>query len=427
MSFESKIHSPGNRIHQNPGSSPSQMQGASEWRDILAKSALFFFGVALWSKGLSFYAYHLLILAWILDSSLTRFEETFTEPFVLAMLMLCIVLALGILWSDEPKLGLRIWNKYFAFLIFIPYFSLLSKGRISWAIGGALTGYFGALLIGVYQWVIIGSQGIPPLKITYLDFSSMLGIGVIMALYLAGTSNNKKARSWLWLLAVLLLFIQFNQKARGLLLATLVSSVFLIFLLNKKDIKKLLTGTAALLVAIGLLAYSSDRFQQRFAQARSDIEQSTLGKYDTSIGYRLAIWDVGLHGIGERPIWGHGTGMAAPYFDKTIGTYKGGLYKDLPDFLKTHHYHNDWIEIGMQIGALGILAYAFFLWSWFRMLKVHQLSIPGAVFICYIILFGLTDVLVMFRQNIYLLLVITAIGVAWQKAYGMASLRTSNG
>lgn len=411
---------------QNSTRSVSEMQSTFEWRDILAKSALFFFGIALWSKGLSFYAYYLLILAWILDGSLTRLEETIKEPLVVAMLMLCMVLALGILWSDYPKLGFKVWNRYFACLIFIPYFSLLIKGRISWAIGGALIGYLGVLLIGVYQWLIMGAQGIPPLKITYLDFSAMLGIGVILTLYLAGTSSNKKAGSLLWLLAIFLLFVQFNQNARGLLLATLISSILLIFLLHRKEIRNLFIVTVVLLIVIGLFAYSSTSFQQRFVQAGSDIELFSQGKYDTSLGYRFAIWDVGLHGIGEHPVFGHGTGMAVHYFDKTVETYKSGLYKDLLNFTETHHYHNDWIEIGVQVGVLGMLAYAFFLWSWFRTLKAYQLSILGAVFMCFIVLFGLTDVFVIFRQNVYLLLVITAIGIAWQKAYGTTPLQTGN-
>lgn len=402
---------------QNSTRSVSETQSAFEWRDILAKSALFFFGIALWSKGLSFYAYYLLILAWILDGSLTRFEETIKEPFVLAMLMLCIVLALGILWSDYPRLGFKVWNRYFAYLIFIPYLSILNKARLPWAISGALIGYLGVLLIGVYQWLIMGAQGIPPLKITYLDFSAMLGIGVILTLYLAGTSSNKKAGSLLWLLAIFLLFVQFNQNARGLLLATLISSILLIFLLHRKEIRKLFIVAVVLLIVIGLFAYSSTSFQQRFVQAGSDIELFSQGKYDTSLGYRFAIWDVGLYGIGEHPVFGHGTGMAVHYFDKTVETYKGGLYKDLPKFTETHHYHNDWIEIGVQVGVLGMLAYAFFLWSWFRTLKAYQLSIPGAALVCFIMLFGLTDVLVIFRQSLYLLLVITAIGVAWQKTH----------
>ncbi|PTR10849.1 O-antigen ligase [Nitrosospira sp. Nsp5] len=417
MSSESETRSPEDWIRQNPVASPRQTPSTFDWRDVLAISALFFFGIALWSRGLSLYAYYLLVLAWLLDGGLGRIRETIKEPLVLAMLTLCMVLALGILWSEYPKLGLKVWNRYFAYLIFIPYLSLLSKTRVSWAISGALIGYFGVLLIGIYQWIVIGAQGIPPLGITYLDFSTMLGIGVILTLYLAGSSNGKKARTWLWLLAVFLLFMQFNQNGRALLIATLVSSVFLLFLLHRKEIKKLLVATAALLVAMVFFAYGSDSFQQRLVQARSDIELSKQGKYDSSLGYRFAIWDVGLYGIGERPVLGHGTGMAAPYFDKTVETYKGGLYKDLPNFLKTYHYHNDWIEIGMQMGALGMLTYAFFLWSWLRTLKAYQLGIPGAAFTCFIILFGLTDVLVIFRQNLYLLLVITAIGVAWQKAY----------
>lgn len=402
------------------------MYNAYAWRDVLTKSALLFFGIALWSKGLSFYAYYLLISTWILDGGLGRFGETIKEPFVLAMLALCIVLGLGILWSDDPGLGFKVWNRYFAYLIFIPYLSLLNKARLPWAIGGLLTGYFGVLLTGVYQRIIVGAQGIPPLKLTYLDFSAILGIGIISALYLAGINSNKKARSILWFLAVLLLFIQFNQNARAILIATLISSALLIFLLHKKEIRILVGVLASLIVVIGGFAYNSASFHARLAQAKSDIELSKEGRYQTSLGYRLAIWDVGLNGIKERPLFGHGTGMAASYFDKTVETYKGGLYKNLTKLHDTYHYHNDWIEIGMQAGALGLLAYAFFLWSWFQTLKIHQLTTLGAAFMCFIVLFGLTDVFVIFRQNLYLLLVITAIGVAWQKAYGMASFQTEN-
>src|SRR5687768_10761332 len=115
------------------------------------------------------------------------------------MLVLCFVLALGILWSDDPKFGFKVWRRYFAFLVFIPYLSLLNKERLPWAIAGLLTGYFGTVIMGAYQWVIAGAQGIAPLGMPYLHFSSMLGIGVILALYLAGTCRNKKTKSILWL------------------------------------------------------------------------------------------------------------------------------------------------------------------------------------------------------------------------------------
>src|SRR5687768_10481419 len=96
---------------------PSFIQNVAAWRDILAKGVLFFFGIALWYKGLSYYAYFLLPAAWILDGGLRRFGEIIKEPLVLGMLLLCFVLALGILWSDYPKLGFKVWRRYFAFLV----------------------------------------------------------------------------------------------------------------------------------------------------------------------------------------------------------------------------------------------------------------------------------------------------------------------
>ncbi len=71
----------------------------------------------------------------------------------------------------------------------------------------------------------------------------------------------------------------------------------------------------------------------------------------------------------------------------------------------------------MHIGMLGFAAYAFLLWSWFQTFKAHQLAILGAALVCFIFLSGLTDNLVFFRQTFYLLLVVTAIGISWHKAY----------
>jgi O-antigen ligase len=395
---------------------PALLQGADAWRNVLAKFALLFFGIALWHKGLSFYAYYLLPIVWVLDGGLGRFRQTRQEPLVVALLVLCIVLALGILWSDDPKAGFKVWRRYFAFLVFIPYFSLLTKDRLPWAIFGLLAGYLAAVAAGIYQLLIVGEQGIPPLGMPYLHFSSVLGIGAIVALYLADASGNKKAKIALWLFAIILLFLQFSQSARGILIATIASLSILLFLLHKREIKTFLGMMALLMAAVSVFAYNSSNFQQRLAQARHDLELSRTGNYGSSVGYRLALWDIGLHGIAERPLFGHGTGMAINYFEKNVETYKGGIYKNLREFHDDIlHYHNDWIEIGMHLGALGLAAYAYLLWSWYKTLSMHGMASLGAALVCFIFLCGVTDNLVFFRQTFYLLLVLTAVGIAWQK------------
>ena len=391
------------------------MQSIQTWHNMLAKFVLFFFGIALWSKWLSLNVGILLTLVWILDSGLRRFGQVVKEPFVLAILILCAVLVLGLLWGDFPESGRLKWRRYFGFLVFIPFLSLLNKDRLPWAIGGLLAGYFGVLLIGIYQWTILRVQGIPLLNISYLTFSSMLGIGIILALYISGESNDKRIRSALWFFAVFLFFIQLNQNGRGPLLATLLASMLLIFLRYKAEKKALLSIAASFAIMVAVFAYSNGNLQERLVQVQSDMELSQQGKYDTSLGYRLAVWDVGLHGIAEKPLFGHGTGVPESYFEKTVATYKGGLYKDLPQYLETSNYHNDWIEIGMHVGALGLLAFAFLLRSWYQILKVYQAPILGAALVCFIFVSGLTDAFVLYGKIPGLLLVITAVVIGWQK------------
>jgi O-antigen ligase len=77
----------------------------------------------------------------------------------------------------------------------------------------------------------------------------------------------------------------------------------------------------------------------------------------------------------------------------------------------------------MQIGIAGLAAYAFLLWSWFQALRAHRSAIPGAAFLCFIFLFGLTDVLVIFRQDLCLLLALAAIGITWKNSCEMQNHR----
>jgi O-antigen ligase len=391
----------------------------------LAKAALFFFGIALWYNGLTFYSYYLLVFAWVLDGGLGRFGEIIKEPLVLAVLILCITVALGLLWSEQPAAGMKVWRRYFAFLVFIPFLSLLNKKRLPWAIAGLCIGYFGILLITISQWMITGVNGIPLLNLPYTSFAAVLGIGIILTVYLASINNSKKLKLLLWFFAIFLLYVQFDQGARGSLLATLFTLMLMLLIQDKARSRTFFTFIVLLAIG-GFLAYSSDNFQQRLIQAKSDIDLTREQKFDSSLGYRLALWDVGLHGIVERPIHGHGTGMAASYFDKTVETYKNGIYKDLHKFATTYHYHNDWIEIGMQLGLVGVAAYAFLLWGWFQTLRIHKRTILGASLVCFFFLSGLTDTLVFYRRTFYLLLVVTAIAVGWQNAYGTASLPEEN-
>ena len=384
-------------------------------QELLIRFVLVLVCLGFWRSEVNFVSFPLLGIAWWLDGGLYRLNQTIKEPFVQAILLLCTLLLLGLLWSELPENGRMKWLKYFSLLIFIPFYSLLNRERLPWAIGGLVTGYLGVLLVGIYQWLAMGVQGIPLVGMSYLSFSAMLGVGAIVAVGFADMSQSRKLGMLLWIVALTLLFIQFHQNGRILLLATLVAVLLMAFLRYKIEIRRFIGILISVLIVAAIFAYSSPVFQDRLIQAKSDIELLQQGNYSSSLGYRLAMWDVGLHAIAERPLSGYGTGAPERYFDNTILTYKDGIYKDLPGFQKTSHYHNDWIEIGMHIGVPGMLALLFLYWGWYQAFKRNRLAILGAGLVSYIILAGFTDAFIIFSRTPVLLLLITGITMSWHR------------
>ncbi len=350
-----------------------------------------------------------------MDGGLYRFNQAIKEPFIQAILLLCALLLLGLLWSELPEDGRMKWLKYFILLVFIPFYSLLNKERLPWVMGALVTGYLGVLVMGLYYWLVTGDQGVPILGMSYLSFSAMLGIGVIVVTYLTGLNQSIKLKIILWIAVFAVLWMQFHQGGRVFLFATLVAVLCLLFLRYKMDIKQFISISVSVLLIAAIFAANSSIFQDRWAQVKNDIELLQQGNYSSSLGYRLAMWDVGIHGIIERPLLGHGTGVSESYFENTILTYKNGVYKHLPKFQKTSHYHNDWIEIAMHIGIPGILALLFLFGSWYQIFKRNQLGILGAGLLSYIFLAGLTDTFIIFSKTQILLLMITAIAISWKR------------
>ena len=387
----------------------------SIWRELLIKSALLLFCLGLWFKSLYVFIFPILIVAWILDKGHLKLRQLIAEPLVQAIVILCGVLLLGFLWGDSFGGGRHKWTKYFFLLFFIPFLSLLNKERLPLVIGVLAFGYVSILLTGAYQWFSMGVLGVPFFNISYLGFSALLGFSVILAIYFACISRTISFKILFITIALALLFLQFNQNGRGILLATLVTIPFLIFLRFRIEFRKFITILVALIIVIAGFTFSSSAFQERLVLAKEDMKQLQQGNYGTSMGYRLAMWDVGLDAIAKRPFLGYGTGNGEQYFDDAIETYKGGIYQGLPDFHSTSHYHHDWIELGMHLGLLGMLVFAFFLWSWYRIFSAQKLPILGATLVCYIFLAGLSDTFMLYNRVPILLLTITAVMICWQK------------
>jgi O-antigen ligase len=278
--------------------------------------------------------------------------------------------------------------------------------------------------VGLYYQFLLGVPGIPPLKMAYLHFSLETGVGVLLAIYWAGISENRRVVMLMSVVAFFLLFIQFNLNGRGPLLATCTTIILLLFLLHRHQLKKLLGILAVVTVMMGTFAHHSSAFQSRFSLIQTELVQSEQGVNNTSTGERRAFYEIGLSAISQRPWFGYGTGMAQKSFAEHADTYQGGRFKDLENY-RNLHFHNDFIEMGVYLGLLGISAYFFLLWGWFQSLRVRGLTTLGATLVCFIFMAGLTDVILIYGQIPSLLLVITAIAIVWQREYG--NLTRENG
>ena len=223
--------------------------------------------------------------------------------------------------------------------------------------------------------------------------------------------------------AAFLLFVQFSLSGRGPLVATCTTVILLLFLLHRHQPKKLLSNLAVVIVMMGAFAYHSSTFQDRFSQIETELVQSEQGENGTSVGYRRAFYEVGLDAISQRPWFGYGTGMAQKAFAENAEVYQGGRFKDAASFYNLH-FHNDFIEMGVYLGLLGILAYLFLLWGWFQSLRVRGLTVLGATLVCFIFMAGITDVILIYGQIPSLLLAITAIAITWQREYGNLTRET---
>ncbi len=383
---------------------------------MLIRSVLVAFCIGLWFGILYAFLVVLLVLVWLLDDGHRKLWSLLKEPLVQAIGIFCFFLLLGLFWTETFPEGRHKWTKYLLLLIYIPFLGLLNRQRLPWVMGATGVGFCLVLFAGLHAWLVEQQQGIPLFNMTYLTFSALLGVGSIFLCCCACMNRNSIIQILFFSLALVLLFLQFQQSARSFLLATLVTQTIVLVIYFRVSLRAVAQIAGLLALVAIVFTYTSPVVSERWAQARVDFENIRLGHYNNSVGYRLALWDVGLQGIAEKPFFGHGTGAPEQYFDQTVAYYKSGIYANLPVFQQTSHYHNDWIEIGMHLGMTGMVSLMYLLWAWYRTLEQNRMSLPAIAMVSFVFFSGLTETFLIFARMPVLLLVVTAIVVSWQKS-----------
>ncbi|ASF47698.1 O-antigen ligase family protein [Methylovulum psychrotolerans] len=274
---------------------------------------------------------------------------------------------LGLVYSRAPLPdGLAMVNKYNE-LFFIPVLlaflddsharAWLWKGFIVASLAALLCSYLMAM--GVLP---LNEQGDPCFKsrITYSIFMAFF------TFYCAHQAHQNKGGRLLYLSVGLLcgynLFFIVQGRTGQLVLVALA----LLFAWQRFHRLGRVVAVVVLAVSLGVFVGYSDkakRLQEGIENTRAYLKPQPE-QVDSTLNLRYGFWQNSLKLMAEKPLLGFGTGSFNQEYRRVVADPR----------LWTSNPHNEPLMIGVQLGLVGVLVYAGFLWSQFSCAR--QLPIP---------------------------------------------------
>lgn len=305
----------------------------------------------------------LFILLWFTGGELpAKFRAIGRNPVAVAALGLALTFLLGMTWSgiELRKLGeplidtlcfvlLALFAHAFldvrvrhraetAFLIASTLILLISYGLF--------TGVLGALP------AIKGNASYPVVFKYHITHNLLMAFAAVLFALRAMNARSRWHRALLWLLALAAacnVFFMIPGRTGQLALACAI--VYLGF--ARLSLRGLVGAGAAMAVLASAIALNPNLAMH--ARAMKAHEEASAWKpgeaqsADSSIGLRLEFYRNSLALIAERPLFGAGTGAFKRAYAEKLGASR---------MLVTDHPHNAYLEIGVQLGLLGLCALA---------------------------------------------------------------------
>jgi O-antigen ligase len=305
----------------------------------------------------------LFILFWFTGGELaSKFRAVGRNPVAVAALGLALIFLIGMTWSgiELRKLGeplidtlrfalLAIFAHAFldaavrrraatAFLIASTLILLISYG-LSTGVLGALPG-------------IKGNASYPVVFKYHITHNLLMAFATVLFALRAMNAQTRWHRAFMWLLALAAacnVFLMIPGRTGQLALACAI--VYLGF--ARFSWRGLVGASAAMAVLASAIVLNPNLAMH--ARSMKALEEASAWKpgeaqpADSSIGLRLEFYRNSLALIAERPLFGAGTGAFKRAYAERLGA---------SSMLVTDHPHNAYLEIGVQLGLLGLCALA---------------------------------------------------------------------
>lgn len=216
----------------------------------------------------------------------------------------------------------------------------------------SLAACFVALLLAVAQqyWVGMRAKGGAGNAIVFAEVLC-LAVMVCVAGALSGIERHRIALVCAALGGTIAIIY---SETRIVWLALLVAAIA-VLLINQRRLRgrnavRLLLLLVAVGVVVGAVGFQTISGRIDFLRADWDA-LGVQGHYDTSLGFRVALWEIGLKAFRESPLFGHGVGA-------TQFLIRQGFRDQFGMDAGFNHFHNGFLTALVQAGLLGAVTLA---------------------------------------------------------------------
>ncbi len=277
----------------------------------------------------------------------------------------------SLLWTDDPREGVRYLTKY-RYLLLLPMiasavrpvFRRFAVTAFSLAAGASVV-LSSAVLVGLFR-TRDAHPGNPSPTMAHLDYGLLLALAALLILVRVLYLEMTPVRRALWsaLAALTLVGLAINIGRAGHLAFAGGLVVLTVHWARGRPPRLIAAVAVALIGALLTVWLALPSLRTRVDEARSELHAAVVEqRYGGNVGGRIAALKVAREVFREDPILGTGVGGNIPAFRRVIDTRLPELKASVYWY---RHYHNQYTQIATELGVVGLLALAWIFWELIR-------------------------------------------------------------
>ncbi|WP_432697226.1 O-antigen ligase family protein [Marinobacterium sp. YM272] len=237
-----------------------------------------------------------------------------------------------------------------------------------------------------------------PIRYGYLVFTL-----AVLSCFFAWFAEKKQERYAFYIVGMIGIVGAFTTGTRGLVIIT--GFLLLLLCLNRKVLnylswKKVALAVGCFALLVVTLASQTNVLNRYIDSTVREFEFIESGNFNTSIGFRLMMWDTALYLGSKHPVLGVGHDQ-----DKIIAESSGFIQDNgyNPNILTEYnHFHNQYLDAFAKDGVIGVLAWCFLLVAALIGLKTKY-RYAVIIIVTTLAIGGLTEVVLRSSRLFYLL------------------------